>query len=73
MHVHVPGGGKGAQRAERGRTHGRTKRLLVVDAGDLCASLNTESSLELTAAFDLVNPNEFDEAAAMRDLAAVDL
>jgi hypothetical protein len=47
--------------------------LLVVDAGDLCASLHTKSSLELAAAFNLVNPNEFDKAAAMRDLAAVDL
>ena len=37
--------------------------MIVVDAFDLVATLNTQARLEAAVALDLIDPNEFDEAA----------
>jgi hypothetical protein len=72
MHVHVAGGGEGAESAEGSGPHRRAESLLVVNSGYLCATLNAETSLKLAATFHLVNPNELYKATSMWNLATID-
>jgi hypothetical protein len=68
MHLELEASGDGCQRAQGAWPEGGTKGLVVVDPGDLCAALYAQSSLQLARALDLVDPDEFDQAAASRHL-----